>query len=244
MAKAVGRRHELERDPSAGVTTCGSRKFRKPIRGGKQIHLGRVLSGKNALFVGEGNFSFTLALARMENVDARRFVASTDASNVSLSSLGRRNVSDLVARGIRVRFRVDATRLLRSFGDGRFDLVVFQFPHSGLRPVANRRNPNHTLIRSFLSSATNVIKPDGRVAVTTIESPHYIGGFDFVEAARRAKMMCINQFSFDPRLYPGYVHEVTTNVNQRVDLLNCGFPLVTRVFAKNRFDHQSGRSIQ
>lgn len=105
-----------------------------------------------------------------------------------------------------LRGGVDATNLSRWFGEGLFDLIVFQFPNVGNREPIYDRNPNHVLVRRFLRSATKHLTASGRIAVTVVNSPHYDGAFDMNGATELngCKIPIAHPFYFAD--YPGYSH--------------------------------------
>jgi hypothetical protein len=132
-------------------------------------------ANQKVLFVGEGNFSFSLAMAKMS---AQRPFSwtSTCFESAPVSEIGASNTAELSELGIRVCFGVDATNLEKYFSDecDLFDRVVFMFPHvGGKMKIQNNRR----LLREFGASAARVVEPErGRVVVTLCAGQ---GGSDF-----------------------------------------------------------------
>lgn len=160
----------------------------------------------DVLLVGEGNLSFALALARQSGPYTRRIFATTFERAQSLQSEARRNASYLRALGAQVAHGVDATKLEASLGYRRFRLVVFQFPNLNSRSPLYGRNPNHIVVRRFLRAALQHLDQDGRIAVTIVNSPYYLGAFNLPDAARSAGYQEPEVFSFNPKDFPGYRH--------------------------------------
>lgn len=91
------------------------------------------------LLIGEGNFSFTLALLKHptlqylppENVTATAYDSEDECMQKYPDA--RANINELRGKGIEVLFNVDATALekYKPLKGRRFDRVVWNFPHAG-----------------------------------------------------------------------------------------------------------------
>lgn len=164
----------------------------------------------NTLFIGEGNLSFALSLAKASGITASNLVATTYEKISDLSEEAQQNSEILKRYGVSVINGIDATRLEQYFPHQKFHTIVFQFPNAGSREPEYGRNPNYILIRDFLKSATSCLMPDGKILITAVESPHYQGAFQFEEAAEKAGYNILGSYPFDPESFPGYSH---TNTN-------------------------------
>ncbi|TEB38543.1 hypothetical protein FA13DRAFT_1760864 [Coprinellus micaceus] len=122
------------------------------------------------LLVGEGNFSFTRALivhppsASLVSLPPSNVTATaydTEEECYEKYADAKEIVGELRERGVRVVFGVDATRLERSkaLKGGRWDRVVFNFPHAGKGIADQDRNilSNQVLLLNFLSSASKIL---------------------------------------------------------------------------------------
>lgn len=91
-----------------------------------------------------------------------------------------------------------------------------------------RRNPNHVLLRCFLRSAAAILRPDGQIAISVIDSPHYDGAFAMAEAARWAGICEPTVHPFDMADHPGYQHVNTQG--DEASAVDAGDQLQTYVF--------------
>lgn len=164
----------------------------------------------NTLFVGEGNLSFVLSIAKTAGITASNRVATTYEKTSDLSEEARKNAEILQRSGVSVINGIDATKLDRYFPHQKFDTIVFQFPNAGSREPEYGRNPNYILIRDFLKSAVLCLAPKGKILITAVDSPHYQGAFQFEEAAEKTGYSILGSYPFDPESFPGYSH---TNTN-------------------------------
>jgi 25S rRNA (uracil2634-N3)-methyltransferase len=164
----------------------------------------------NTLFVGEGNLSFALSIAKMPSITSSKLTATTYEKTSDLSEEAQQNSEILKQSRVSVINGVDATKLDRYFSHHKFDTIVFQFPNAGSREPEYGRNPNYILIRNFLKSAATCLDPNGKILITAVDSPHYQGAFQFEEAAENSGYRIIGTYPFDPESFPGYSH---TNTN-------------------------------
>ena len=117
-----------------------------------------------ALFVGEGNFSFSTALAKQfsEGENTCELVLTCYETD-PVSDLASANIQTLRDLGHRVLLGVDATNLAEVFPNEQFSLVAFMFPHVGGKMQIQR---NRRLLRDFGVSVCDVLSRDnGKVAV-------------------------------------------------------------------------------
>ncbi|KAI0323058.1 hypothetical protein OF83DRAFT_1090509 [Amylostereum chailletii] len=121
------------------------------------------------LLVGEGNFSFSRALALLPPSDLEHlpstniFATAYDSEDECYAKYpdAIECVSALRAKGVHVLFGVDATRLDKcvALKGKRFDRIVWNFPHAGKGIADQDRNilSNQVLILGFLRSAENFL---------------------------------------------------------------------------------------
>ncbi len=184
------------------------------------------------LLVGEGNLSFSLALARLVGSPVRGMTSTTFQGVAECTRETSRNAEALRKLGASVIASVDATNLEKWFNNLKFDLIIFQFPNVGSRSPLYGRNPNHVLVRRFLRSAAQHLRIYGKVAITVLNSPHYDGAFDVDDAARRNHYEIPVAYPFYFSDYPGYTH-VKTN-DDGTSVASSDSECVTYVFERKR----------
>ena len=172
---------------------------------------GQKATAGSVLFVGEGNFSFALSLARLRAVDPGGLTATSFEPEESLSETAYDNAQNLFRLGARVRTGVDGTRLADTFPKKHFRLIVFQFPNVAAREALYGQNPNHVMITRFLKSASDHLARNGEIVVSTVDSPFYEGAFKMHEAAQKAHLAPPVIYDFDPARFVGYAHQNTEN---------------------------------
>ena len=178
-----------------------------------------------ALLVGEGDLSFALALLRSGAVPPRGLVASTLDSEAELRRLYApwvaRTLADLAKLGAATAHEVDATRLSEASTRSRvdpagagFDLVVWNHPHAGFPGV--RRGPgfenderwqasHRALVGGFLRGAPAVLRPGGRVVVSSKSGPPF-GAWGIPEMGRAAGLRLASEAPFPRAAFPTFVN--------------------------------------
>ncbi|NET71459.1 MAG: DUF2431 domain-containing protein [Sphaerospermopsis sp. SIO1G2] len=175
-----------------------------------------VANGRS-LLVREGNMSFALSLARKKRINPENLVITTLETARNLSEEALHNAEILKSYGATVMHNVNATKLTTSLGNVQFGHIIFQFPHTGSREPIEGHNPNHILLRNFLRSAKQRLRYGGDILVTTVDSPHYHGAFQFELAAEKAGLKSPESYTFDPSDFPGYSHSMTNEDGSAVD---------------------------
>ena len=173
------------------------------------------------LVVGDGDFSFSAALARL-NADrgsARITATSLDSEDYVTSTYdkARRNLDMLDADdSVVVMHGVDATNLnmvcvRHPHGQLTWDSIVWNFPY----PAQNVASPKQgsMLLADFLSQVSaRLDSPNGRVYVTlasaqggtTREAAAYDRAWDIDKLSSEAGLELIEVLPFDPSDFPGY----------------------------------------
>ncbi len=163
------------------------------------------------LLVSEGNFSFAKSLLLNPRSGIVSMAATTFDGQRSLPPEAQDNIDTLEQFGASVFYKIDAINLTNFFHREDFDTIVFQFPNVGSRDPKHGHNPNHVLLRRFLKSGRNLLKPAGKIIVTTVDNPHYDGAFQYDKAAKFSGFHQPERYRFDPEMFPEYSHTNTHN---------------------------------
>ena len=163
----------------------------------------------SALFVGEGNSSFALALARLKGVLPSSLLATAYEDEADLGDTAYDNAAKLLKLGAQVKTGVDATCLSNTIRQRRFRTIIFQFPNVASREAFYGQNPNQVLITRFLKSSRAHLKSGGLVVISIVDSPFYEGAFKMDDAAKRVGFAAPDIYTFNPKDYPAYSHQNT-----------------------------------
>jgi len=170
----------------------------------------------NTLLVGEGNLSFTINLIKKLKL-LPKLITSTYECYSELSECAGFNAKLLKQAGIKVLHGLDATLLHKQFYSNAFDTIIFQFPHSGSREGINGINANYVLVKKFIVSASYILKTDGAILITIVDSDFYNNMFRFDELAEDLGISQPVKYKFDPKDYPEYEHTMTHQEESGID---------------------------
>lgn len=184
----------------------------------------------DVLLVGEGNLSFSKSLLIRPNTGIRSLYATTFESAKMLSSEATAHSNFLKSQGCIVDHDVDAMRLDKKLNDIKFDTIIFQFPNVGSRNPKYGHNPNHVLVRRFLVSAAEFLKPSGRVIISAVDNSYYNGLFKFDEAAEFSDYKKPENYVFKPHEFKEYSHLNTNDDDSALEDYNS---FSSWVFRKN-----------
>ncbi|KAL5576354.1 hypothetical protein UlMin_018053 [Ulmus minor] len=171
-------------------------------------------SKQRILLVGDGDFSFSLCLARAFG-SARNIVASTLDTQENIASKynnGIRNVRELEEMGCLVLFGVDAKKMSQHFflKTQRFHRIVYNFPHVGFlfrEDSYCQIQLNRKLVKEFLRNSKVLLrKEEGEIHITHKEGEPY-NKWDLVRKAEKIGLVLHEIVPFCKDDYPGYDHK-------------------------------------
>ncbi|XP_050379877.1 uncharacterized protein At4g26485-like [Argentina anserina] len=185
-------------------------------------------SSQKILLVGEGDFSFSVCLARAFR-RATNMVATSLDSRESLREKHwscASHLNQLKQRGCLVLHDVDVHDMDQHYILRRmkFDVIIFNFPHAGHYP--GLRESHHQLIEmhkqllsGFFASARVMLRFGGEVHVTARDDYPY-NTWDVEELAAEEGLILTERVWFDKSDYPGYHNKRGGGINS-----NKKFPL-------------------
>ncbi|KAG7398850.1 hypothetical protein PHYBOEH_010364 [Phytophthora boehmeriae] len=167
---------------------------------------------KSILTVGDGNFSFSLALARA--LDPTSGVTLVTTSHESKQSVletypdGEKILAELNAMShVTVRHEVDATDAKQMKALGVFDRVLWNFPcvraPRGEDGQNKEMETNKKLLNDFFAIVDQVLTETGEVHVTHKTKAPF-GQWGIESIAKTNKLRHQQSVIFDRCLYPGY----------------------------------------
>jgi hypothetical protein len=129
--------------------------------------------GKRILVVGDGDFSFSVALA----ISLGGSTLTCSTFEPDLPELQDKypsvltNIDVLKNCGATICYGVDGRKLeeYHDWSTAHFDIIIFNFPHEGGQEIA----ANQALILDFLRSSRNVLSAKGIVRLALRDTPFY-----------------------------------------------------------------------
>ncbi|XP_010252861.1 PREDICTED: uncharacterized protein At4g26485-like [Nelumbo nucifera] len=180
------------------------------LGGEKEKWIKHYSTSHRILLVGEGDFSFSLCLAKVFG-SATNMVATSLDNQDSLErkySYAIGNVRELEEMGCVVLYGIDATKMSHHFflRTQRFDRIVYNFPHVGfLYPEASyfQIELNKKLVKGFLENAKILIREKGEIHLTHKTTDPY-DKWDVVKKAEKRGLVLQESVPFCKEDYPGY----------------------------------------
>lgn len=201
---------------------------------------------RRVLLVGEGNFSFALALLRLRNqqpgVDRGELPSGANLTATGFDSESTvlqkyPDAADILREldeaHVRVLHEVDATDIQRRvrIGSGKkgtgppdfakqFDRIIFNFPHvgKGIKDEARNVAENQALLIGFFRSAMPMLRPGGEINITLKKGkPYDLWNLKGLGAKLTlGSMKYETALHFDVDAYPGYTHRRTIGFKEGV----------------------------
>ncbi|XP_058725460.1 uncharacterized protein At4g26485-like [Vicia villosa] len=165
------------------------------------------------LLVGEGDFSFSLSLARAFGSATKMVATSLDSRESLVLQYGSAssNLRELEVLGCTILHNVDVETMSQHhyLKNCSFDRIIFNFPHAGFtwresdvfQILSNRR-----VVSGFLKSAKSMISFIGQIHVSHKTSYPY-SKWDIKGLAENEGLFFIGEVDFQQSYYPGYANK-------------------------------------
>lgn len=170
---------------------------------------------KRVLAVGDGNFSYSLALARALGPDSgvQLVTTSHESEKTVLETYpdGEKILKELNAMSnVTVQHEVDATDADQMKALGQFDRVIWNFPCVRAPHGEDGQNQememNKQLLHGFFAHVGQILTPTGEVHVTHKTKAPF-GQWGIENIAKTNKLRHQQSVIFDRCLYPGYTNK-------------------------------------
>ncbi|CAH8306147.1 unnamed protein product [Eruca vesicaria subsp. sativa] len=158
--------------------------------------LSQCSSMQKMLLVGEGEFSFSLSLAKAFASVAKITAVSLDV-RVGLGrqyNNGKGNVEELERLGCTVVHGVNVHTMTSDFRLSRYDRIVFDFPHAG---------KHKDVVRGFIESAREMVNESGEIYFTNM-TMYPFNKLDIKSLAGEKGLRLIQPVQFKKWIFPGY----------------------------------------
>ncbi|KAF7066054.1 hypothetical protein CFC21_072102 [Triticum aestivum] len=162
------------------------------------------------LVVGDGDFSFSLALATAFGSGEHIVATSLDPYDALKRKYGNAeaNIAELKMLGSTVLHGVDAKlmKLYPSLKMRRFDRIVFNFPHAGFNGKEDNPlviNLHKQLVTGFFANARHLLRPFGEIHLSHKTGYPY-DAWDIEQLASESCLIMFDKDVFCKEEYPGY----------------------------------------
>eukprot|EP01018_Ginkgo_biloba_P021622 Gb_11798 [translate_table: standard] len=164
------------------------------------------------LLIGEGDFSFSLALANAFG-SAHNMVATSLDSREKVTGVyesARNTLLNLINLGAMVLHEVDATTMdeLNIIKDRMFDRIVFNFPHAGFCGNESDKaviKKHRHLVKMFLKNARTMLRSTGEIHIAHKKNQPY-DNWKLVKQAEKFGLVLKESVNFELADYPGYTN--------------------------------------
>ncbi|KAM3276050.1 hypothetical protein ACQJBY_044432 [Aegilops geniculata] len=167
-------------------------------------------SMQSILVVGDGDFSFSLALATAFGSGEHIVATSLDSYGALKRKYGNAeaNITELKRLDCTVLHGVDAKlmKLYPSLKMRRFDRIIFNFPHAGFNGKEDNPlviNLHKQLVNGFFANARHLLQPFGEIHLSHKTGYPY-DAWDIEQLANESCLIMFDKDIFCKEEYPGY----------------------------------------
>ncbi|XP_027941365.1 uncharacterized protein At4g26485-like [Vigna unguiculata] len=170
-------------------------------------------SSQKILLVGEGDFSFSLSLAKAFGSASNMVATSLDSKGILLWKYPRVSIKlmELEELGCTILHEVDVHTMSEHplLKTKCFDRIIFNFPHAGFTYREHKLcqiELHQKLVSGFFKSAKKMITQNGEIHVTHKNGNPY-NKWEVVELAVDENLQLVEKVRFRKRDYLGYVNK-------------------------------------
>ncbi|KAL1370001.1 hypothetical protein HN51_000331 [Arachis hypogaea] len=167
-------------------------------------------SDHQILLVGDGDFSFSLSLARSFGSASNIVASSLDSYDDVTKNYkqAKSNLDELQKLGACLYHGVDATKMkyLLEFKMRRFDRIIFNFPHAGFHGKEDNLTviqKHKDLVLGFFKNASCMLSANGEIHVNHKTSPPF-SNWEIEKLGEQSLLTLIELADFRKEDYPGY----------------------------------------
>lgn len=167
-------------------------------------------SNHQILLVGDGDFSFSLSLARSFGSASNIVATSLDPYDVVIKKYkeAKSNLESLKNLGASLLHRVNATTMKwhTDLKMRKFDRIIFNFPHAGFRGKEDNIlviNNHRSLVHDFFQNARGLLRHNGEIHINHKTTAPFCC-WDLVELASQSSLTLTEHVEFKIEDYPGY----------------------------------------
>ncbi|KAG2384159.1 uncharacterized protein At4g26485-like [Vigna umbellata] len=167
-------------------------------------------SSHKILLVGEGDFSFSLCLAKAFGTAINMVATSLDSRASLRKKYGNalRNLRELKGLGCTIVHGVDVHTMLEHplLENRYFDRIIYNFPHAGF---AYRESDDYqiklhrSLVSGFFYNAKFMLNKGAEIHITH-KTAHPFSKWNIRGLAKRQRLLLVEEAEFYLDLYPGY----------------------------------------
>ena len=202
--KAQFRFVELSARVQAGGWTLSARM--NPIANNLLLVTGKIL------LLGEEHFTFSRAFVKVGIATPSEVTATSYQPEAALPAESAGPIAELKDQGVTVEHGVDARALGSQGLVGEFNVIIWNFPHTGTTGMGGARaqavRDNVSLLDDFFESSKSVLAAEGKIAVTLKNGPTY-RSWNIVTRARRKGFRLDGTAPFQVTQFPGYTPQRT-----------------------------------
>ncbi|KAK4275265.1 hypothetical protein QN277_018379 [Acacia crassicarpa] len=165
------------------------------------------------LLVGEGDFSFSLCLAKAFGSASNMVATSLDSKGTLTRKYSRalNNLNELENLGCTILHEVDAHTMSKHvfLKDKLFDRIVFNFPHAGFlyREHDSLQIELHKgLVEGFMKSSGDMVSEYGEIHVTH-KTAYPFSEWKIAKIAEEVGLRLVNEVGFYLWEYEGYINK-------------------------------------